>query len=705
MKVYTCNMIRLPTSLRQRYILIVTVTMLVAVSVLMSVKFVINNASDLRLKHSRMQLAVANDVNLIHKYINDADRIIDLYLLSPEDEYRLKFFEKLDDVDRLIRKAESDEWVVEKALDKDLHKLGLEVHLYREKISNLMEIRVDRGKMYPVISLAEQGMLRINDTFSTSINYAINEVRVARPFSFNKYEKLIAIRDKWRRLIMAYRIYVINRTASLPKETLPGLLSNINLFIDNIIHDIEHDLLPMLKEDDIGLETEEGIGLIYEQAKKWRKSFLRVKQIAETNEWRRDIPYAIQEVMPASDNVYQRLEQIIRFLNLSASEDLKAQHRASDDISLFLWLLLGSFSIIFILVYFVIYSSLLQPIATLSNNLKDKDINDASPFRPVYSSSEMQDFVHALNDMQQQINVRQNQLEHMAMHDALTRLPNRSLLLDRVNSAISTYNRYRDNFAVILLDLDRFKEVNDTLGHLVGDDILIEVAHRLKTLLRESDTVARLGGDEFAILLLKVDLVSIEEMAQKISEALAEVYKINEHNLYLGASLGIAIYPQHGEDPDSLIQHADVAMYLAKNSNTDYEIYNPEKDTFNINQLALLSDLRDAIKNEELFLEYQPIYNTEGSHINAFECLLRWQHPKFGTVMPDNFIFHAEQTGLIKKITQWVIDEVAKSISILKNYDKDIYLSINVTAWDLQDEALVKYVDDCLIQYKLGYNS
>jgi len=198
---------------------------------------------------------------------------------------------------------------------------------------------------------------------------------------------------------------------------------------------------------------------------------------------------------------------------------------------------------------------------------------------------------------------------------------------------------------------------------------------------------------------------SIEEMAQKISDVLAEVYKINEHNLYLGASLGIAIYPQHGKDPDSLLQHADVAMYLAKNNNKDYEIYQPEKDTFNVKQLSLLSDLRDAINNQELYLEYQPIYNTEGMHINAFECLLRWQHPKYGKVLPDKFIFHAEQTGLIKKITQWVISQAVEKINILRKYDENVHLSINVTAWDLQDESLVSYIDDCLNQYNLDYNS
>jgi len=691
----------LPTSLRKRYIFIVAVTMVVAVSVLLAVKYFINSASDVRLAHSSLRLSVASDIHLIHNHIDDANRILDLYLLSPDEQYRTQFFTEIEAAKDLISNTVINSWVKERELVADLTSLSAEIQNYSEKIARLMDIRADRGAMFPAISLAEETMLRTNETFTSSVNNAIEEIRLTQPIAFDDYEKFVNLRDKWRRLIMAYRIYVINRTASLPKDRLPGLLSNISLFIDNIIIDIEDNLLPMLESDQIGLETAEATEIAYEQAKIWRETFSRVKSLADSDEWRTDIPYTLIEVAPASDKIYARLEQLIRVLNLSTADDLKAQRQASDDISNFLWLLMASFSAIFVLVYFVIYSSLLQPIAFLSHSLKDKDVNDNSLFRPSFNSTEMKEFVHALNDMQQQINLRQNQLEHMAMHDALTKLPNRSLLLDRINSAIATYNRYEGDFAVMILDLDRFKEVNDTLGHLVGDEILIEVANRLLKLLRDSDTVARLGGDEFAIVLHKLDIDSIQETAQKINDVLEKVYSVGEHNLYLGASMGIALYPQHGEDPDTLLQHADVAMYMAKNQNVDCEIYNPEEDTFNVKQLSLLSDLRNAVTNNELYLEYQPIYSADGTQVNSFECLLRWEHPKYGRVMPDQFIFHAEKTGLIKKITQWVFRRAAETVSILHKYDPDLHLSVNITAWDLQDESVLSYVDDYLKEFNL----
>ncbi len=291
----------LPTSLRKRYILIVAVTMVVAVSVLLAVKYFINSASDVRLAHSSLRLSVANDVHLIHKHIDDANRILDLYLLSPDEQYRTQFFTEIEAAKDLISDTVINSWVKERELVADLTSLSAEIQNYSEKIAGLMDIRADRGAMFPAISLAEETMLRTNETFTSSVNNAIDEIRLTQPIVFDDYEKFVNLRDKWRRLIMAYRIYVINRTASLPKDRLPGLLSNISLFIDNIIIDIEDNLLPMLESDEIGLETAEAIEITYEQAKIWRETFSQVKSLADSDVWRTDIPYTLKEVAPASD--------------------------------------------------------------------------------------------------------------------------------------------------------------------------------------------------------------------------------------------------------------------------------------------------------------------------------------------------------------------------------------------------------------------
>jgi len=699
------SMLRLPTSLRYRYILTVSLTLSAAFSILLAVKYVINSESDERMDNSSYRLVVAEKVQAITKHIGEAKRALDLYLLSPSPKYYDSFFTELSEANKILALTSQNKWVIERDIEKDLRALKQKLFDYESKIKRLMEITINRDELYPGISIAEATMIQANNIFSSSVNSAIEEIRVAQPFELKKYDRFVTLRDKWRRLIMAYRLYVINRTAALLRERLPGLQADVNLFINDIITDHEKIFLPMLERDEVGFETADAINKTYTNALKWRTALFKVQAIAVTDEWRSDVPFILNEVSPIAYDIDLLLENTARFLTVSSSQDLKAQRQTSDAISMFLWFLLLVFSVIFVFVYFAIYSSLLKPISLLSTTLKEKKADDCSLYQSQFKSSEMKDFVYALNDMQHQINMRQSQLEYMALHDDLTKLPNRSLLLDRINHAISSSQCYNGEFALIILDLDRFKEVNDTLGHWVGDEILVEVAKRLSALLRDTDTVARLGGDEFAIVLPNLEDPSIESIAKKINEALERVYTIREHSLYVGASLGIAIYPQHGNDSDTLIQHADVAMYLAKNKNVEFKIYEPDEDTFNIKKLSLLSDLRNAIDNDEFFIEYQPIFTSEGDRIVAFESLLRWRHPVYGVIKPDEFICHAEKTGLIKRITQWLIVTVAEVMASLKKYNSELYLSVNITSWDLQDEGILDLIEHSLRKNSLDYSS
>ena len=698
-------MIKVPASLRHRYILIVSITLVLAFGILLAARHMIDSQSDVRLENSSHRLLVAKNVQGITKHIGEAKRAIDLYLLSPSPKYSNLFTAELVQAKEIIFRTLADAWVHDRGIADDLRLLQTKLVEYENKINRLMQIAINRDELYPGISIAEASMIQANDVFTTAVNNAILEIRQAEPFSLKEYEKFVNLRDKWRRLIMAYRLYVINRTAGLLRERLPGLQADVNLFINDIIFELEKVFLPMLESERIGFETADAIDKAYTSAKQWRESLIKVQAVAMTDDWRSDVPFILNEVSPVAQDMGLQLDKITRFLAVSSSDDLKAQRLASDSISMFLWLLLLVFAVIFVLVYFTIYSSLLKPISLLSDTLKQKKAGDTSLFNTNEKSLEMNEFVYALNDMQHQINSHQTQLEFMALHDGLTKLPNRRLLLDRLNIAIESSDYVHTEFALIILDLDRFKEVNDTLGHLVGDELLMQVSERLLSVLRETDTVARLGGDEFAILLPNMKEQSIDAIAKKISNELERVYLIREHSLYIGASLGIAIYPEHGEDPETLIQHADVAMYMAKNHNVEYRVYDSQEDTFNIKKLSLLSDLRNALDNNEFFIEYQPIFTNTGERIVAFESLLRWQHPVYGTIHPEEFIGHAEKTGLIKRITQWLIVNVAEVMARLKQYDSQLYLSVNITSWDLQDEGLLDLIENSIHRHKLDYSS
>jgi len=247
-------------------------------------------------------------------------------------------------------------------------------------------------------------------------------------------------------------------------------------------------------------------------------------------------------------------------------------------------------------------------------------------------------------------------LGHQALHDVLTGLPNRSCFYDRTDQAMRQGARDGASSAVMLFDLDRFKEINDTLGHKYGDRILCEVGPRINRVLRDADTVARLGGDEFCVLLPRVEgLEDALEVAERIIDVLEVPLEVDGMVLGIEASCGIALAPDDGDTADLLLQRADVAMYVAKGSNVNVVAYTDELDVNTPTRLTLLGDLRTAIAEDQLVLHYQPKAKLANGRITGVEALVRWQHPTLGLLPPDQFIPVSEHTGLIKPLTSWVL--------------------------------------------------
>ncbi len=245
---------------------------------------------------------------------------------------------------------------------------------------------------------------------------------------------------------------------------------------------------------------------------------------------------------------------------------------------------------------------------------------------------------------------------YLAYHDSLTGLPNRALFLDRLQQAILRSHRDEKGLAVMLIDLDGFKEINDALGHHAGDLVLQEVATRLRGALRASDTVARLGGDEFAVLLPATDINHAELAALKVLHDLQHPFVADGRPLLVSASIGIAAVPWHAATSDEVLQRADSAMYVAKNDKTGYVVYNPNRDQRLNNRTSLASSIRQAIDGRQFVLEYQPIVHLATNTVQAIESLVRWNHPELGRLLPDDFIRVAEHTGLVNPLTSFVLE-------------------------------------------------
>jgi diguanylate cyclase (GGDEF)-like protein len=280
-------------------------------------------------------------------------------------------------------------------------------------------------------------------------------------------------------------------------------------------------------------------------------------------------------------------------------------------------------------------------------------------------------------------------LRHQALHDDLTDLPNRALLYDRMEVALAAAERNGEPAALLLIDLDRFKEINDTLGHDSGDRLLEEVAVRLGEVVRRGDTLARLGGDEFAVLLRGIPHRGLAaELAGRLQDALARPFTLNGVVAALDASIGIAHCPEHGTDVHTLVQRADVAMYDAKRSRTSIETYSPERDPYSAERLQLLGELRAAIGAGELVLHYQPKVDVVSQRVIGVEALVRWQHPVHGLLPPAAFIPLAERTGAIGDLTRWVLDTALAQARVWRDAGLDLTMAVNLAAANIADATL-----------------
>lgn len=376
-------------------------------------------------------------------------------------------------------------------------------------------------------------------------------------------------------------------------------------------------------------------------------------------------------------------------------------------------------------IYFVFSRNILRPIQSLSegaNKIANSIFGDQIP---VKGNTELTDLAADFNQMSENIElliadrdsalvdlgelnrdlekrVQERTIElqalnveiaRQAMHDPLTELPNRTLLVERLKQNIYLAKRKDKHVAFLMLDLNNFKEVNDTLGHPQGDRLLIDVARRLPTALRQSDTVGRLGGDEFGIVLPETESGQAVEVAKKVLTSLEPSFELDDQVLSIGASIGIALFPEHGEDEEALIRHADIAMYDAKGNKSEPCLYDPDADHYTTARLAMLNDLRNAVENDELQLYYQPQVELSTKKVHAVEALSRWNHPEHGSIPTEDFILLAESSNLIRLISYWVLEKSVSQIEKWQSQGKDIIVSINLSARDLLNSELAGFIE------------
>ncbi len=565
---------------------------------------------------------------------------------------------------------------------------GLDTAIHR-----LIQTRITAVDQYPSLKLAIETMLDLNTNFVTAASLAIDESSTSRISSQHAeiYRILIQTRHYWTQMISNFRMYLANRLGTFDNTVFKSQTNTIEIQYSGLRQQLD-SLQQFDEKNQLDLQASSSLKTMLNTSALWIQEYQKVKKINKSDAWRTDALLMSNEVKPLLDQLWHLLLNIDLSTERAAEEDVGLLTRIAQYQLYSLWLAAALALFFVIISYLLLDKSLLQPLSMLTGALKAEASGHKAYALPTVKTRETQDLVDAFSEMRKQIHHRQTALEYQALHDSLTGLANRTLLMDRLQQGIQNCTRHKTSLSLLIIDLDGFKEVNDTLGHQVGDRLLEEVASRLTQTLREIDTVARLGGDEFAIILPENNETKAAEVAQKIRHILDNEYQLHGIQLYVSASIGIATHPKHTCDVQDLIKFADIAMYVAKRNKLGFAVYDSKHDTHSLSQLALGSDLRNALGSDIIQLAYQPKLDAQTRDVVGVEALFRWIHPKLGAISAAEAIDLAEQTGFINQLTMWTTEEVVRQQIRWNQAGIHLPVSINLSTYSLQSDTVIDYI-------------
>ena len=635
--------------------------------------------------------ALLETTHILRASLFDAYQAIDAFLLEPaKDENWNKISSALKKTLLLSLQLSDSKSNISSDDKKDFLQLYETLLKLEADIQELIEIRLDPSRQYPSLGVGASVLGPNRDNVNNAFGLAINSLNGEEALSEHPevLVNFIQARHLWTQMLSNFRLYLANRMGSFNEAALPIQEKGIDTMYKEYLKEIKK-LQLMVDDGQIGFVTSEAYEGIISSAEKWYQGFQKVKLIHATTEWRIDGKLMKENIAPSVELASNLLRSVNDRLLVAAERDVfKIAEVASQQI-IILWVVAGIAILFVILVFISVESLILIPVGIIAAALKQEALGKSAKKLPTFYSNETKDLIEAFSEMSRQIHSRQSELEYRALHDGLTSLPNRTLLFDHIEHDIFIARRDESSLSLLMIDLDLFKEVNDTFGHAVGDQLLIEVGKRLKSVLRDVDTVARMGGDEFAILLPGAGEKQVTDITKKVLKVSQLPYSINELELVISASIGIAIHPEHGTDAKNLMQHADVAMYVAKQDKSGFAIYDKEQDQYSLMRFAMISDLREAIKHNELELYFQPKLDLRSKEVLSVEALLRWQHPKQGFISPETIVELAEQTGLISQLTYLVAENAVAQLMVWQTMGIDIEISINISAHNLKDEDFV----------------
>ncbi|MEW5787166.1 MAG: EAL domain-containing protein [Pseudomonadota bacterium] len=689
-------------SLRNRYILLtIVIAVSAAVVVWLFYRDLTHTQEEViaRLEQSRAWARQLDEIR------NDYTRLyqdIDLFLLDPLRGRRPREIQA--SVDLAVGKIAAFHATLEQArsdMQYPVQHLHDDLLVLRGLSDDLFKSRMDVRRQYPGMAISAFDMVPFQQNVSNGFGILINEIESGslKPASPQIYPTLLKAHGIWSNVVSQMRIYLANRFASFSNSILVEQSRSLDDLYAQLLEKIEIIKQAYARED--SFEGAEVIRGIQSDAARWHALFQSVRRVSESEKWRGDTLLMKTEIIPLINDITEDFLDAEGELQSYEKQVAQRLQESKRTLTLFLATMVGLF-LAFIMAILVSLDWLVfRPLGVVVEALKARTFDKVAPQALRASTREIGQLIEAYQEMDRQVSQRQHDLEHQALHDALTSLPNRFLLNQRLEYQFLSADRNAKGFVLVLMDLNNFKDINDALGHLAGDALLIEVARRLAGQVRKSDTLARLGGDEFALLLQGVSLEEAQPLAQAMHDALTAPFSINGHAINIGISIGIAGYPDDAGDATTLMQHADIAMYYSKRNRQPFAYYNASQDFFSQNRLTLSNDLRQAIEHDHLELHFQPQVDIASGRLAGAEALLRWKHPEHGHIRPDKVVELAEYMGSIYTLSAWVLDRALRECAAWHAQGHRLSVSVNLSVHDLTNTGLGEQIDRMLERHGL----
>ncbi len=626
------------------------------------------------------------------------------FIIFPSDENQTAVERAFVLQQAAIRRLRASGWVTDDPTFGELIAgLAHDTKRLSENVAQLVRVRLDQEEWFPATAIMQQRMLPRSVEFNTNLELALKEVfdNLDQPGNIELYTLLNETRYTWLRLISEFRLYVANRLGVFTTEAESGMQArrqNIEVYAQHV-DELLARIAALEARRNIELLTAQSFATMREWQSEWRAGYMDVVELLNSARWREDLRLLQDTVSPLLTQIRQRLSTLQLELGIASAKDITTLSKLAQFLSQLIVVLAVAGILVVGAGYSIFHRVLLKPIAQVANALEAEAHGRDLPRVPDTGVEEIRQLSHAFEQMREQVHSRQARLDHMAHHDALTGLPNRVLLRDRLAQALARCRRSGSMVGLMFLDLDRFKQINDSLGHDIGDQLLQEAARRLGENTRASDTVARLGGDEFAIVVESVSSADqISTLAHKVREAFVRPFLLAGRELHLSTSIGIAVGPDDGTNVDTLVKNADIAMYHAKEGGRNrYEFFSADMSARVAAHLALEMELRWALERDEFRVHYQPIIDMQSGAVVSAEALLRWEHPQRGLLHPAEFLPILEETGLIEPVTRWVLQEVGRQRRICQQAGfGQLKLAVNLSGTLFRRQVIFELVEPLL---------